>query len=175
MMGGPPGMGPGGMPGGGQPAGPSGSWLTLKPELKKMLDRLSGADVVVLVTASATPVLEDRWVAPGAHVIGVGACRPNQREMDPDLVARSYLVVDSRAAALEESGDILLAMQEGRFGAGHIAAELGEVACGAKRGRADSDEVTVFKSLGLAIEDLVSAGLVYRAARRTGHGTQVAL
>src|SRR5476649_1149156 len=96
-------------------------------------EAVRGADVVVLATASVEPVIEDRWVAAGTHVIGVGACRPSQREMDPALVARSYLVVDSRAAALEESGDILLAMQEGRFGEVHIGAELGEVACGVKR------------------------------------------
>ena len=95
--------------------------------------------------------------------------------MDPALVARAYLVVDSRAAALQESGDILLAMQEGRFGEGHIAAELGEVACGRRRGRVDAREVTVFKSLGLAIEDVVSAGLVYRSALKAGRGTQIPL
>jgi alanine dehydrogenase len=138
-------------------------------------EAVRGADVVVLATASVAPVIEDSWVAAGTHVIGVGACRPSQREMDPALVARSYLVVDSRAAALEESGDILLAMQEGRFGEDHIGAELGEVACGLKRGRATADEVTVFKSLGLAIEDVVSAGLVYRSARKTGRGTHISL
>src|SRR5471030_595236 len=138
-------------------------------------EAVRGADVVVLATASVEPVIEDRWVAAGTHVIGVGACRPSQREMDPALVARSYLVVDSRAAALEESGDILLAVQEGRFGEDHIGAELGEVACGVKRGRIGADEVTVFKSLGLAIEDVISAGLVYRSAQKTGRGTQISL
>src|SRR5471030_1180537 len=138
-------------------------------------EAVRGADVVVLATASVEPVIEDRWVAAGTHVIGVGACRPTQREMDPELVARSYLTVDSRAAALAESGDILLAMQEGRFSEDHIGAELGEVACGVKRGRIGADEVTVFKSLGLAIEDVVSAGLVYRSAQKTGRGTQISL
>jgi ornithine cyclodeaminase/alanine dehydrogenase-like protein (mu-crystallin family) len=138
-------------------------------------EAVRGADVVVLATASGAPVIEDSWVAAGTHVIGVGACRPSQREMDPELVARSYLVVDSRAAALEESGDILLAMQEGRFGEDHIGAELGEVAGGVKRGRVKADEITVFKSLGLAIEDVVAAGLVYRSAQKTGRGTQIPL
>jgi alanine dehydrogenase len=138
-------------------------------------EAVRGADVVVLATASVEPVIEDGWVAAGTHVIGVGACRPSQREMDPELVARSYLVVDSRAAALEESGDILLAMQEGRFGEDHIGAELGEVACGVKRGRVKTDEITVFKSLGLAIEDVVSAELVYRSAQKAGRGTQISL
>jgi ornithine cyclodeaminase/alanine dehydrogenase-like protein (mu-crystallin family) len=83
--------------------------------------------------------------------------------------------VDSRAAALQESGDILLAMQEGRFGEDHIGAELGEIAGGVKRGRVKADEVTVFKSLGLAIEDVVSAGLVFRNAQKTGRGIQIPL
>jgi ornithine cyclodeaminase/alanine dehydrogenase-like protein (mu-crystallin family) len=138
-------------------------------------EAVRGADVVVLATASVTPVIEDSWVAAGTHVIGVGACRPDQREIDPELVARSYLVVDSRAAALQESGDVLLAMREGRFGEDHIGAELGEVAGGVKRGRIKAEEITVFKSLGLAIEDVVSAGLVYRSARKTGRGTQISL
>ena len=77
-----------------------------------------GADIIVLVTSSPTPVLENGWVKPGAHVISVGACRPTQREMDPALVARARLFVDSRAAALVESGDVVLGIQEGRFGAG---------------------------------------------------------
>ena len=77
-----------------------------------------GADIIVLVTSSPVPVLEDGWVKPGAHVISVGACRPSQREMDPALVARARLFVDSRGAALVESGDVVLGIQEGRFGAG---------------------------------------------------------
>ena len=86
-----------------------------------------GADVIVLVTSSPTPVIESGWVKPGAHVISVGACRPNQREMDPALVARARLFVDSRAAALVESGDVVMGIQEGRFGADHIVAEIGEL------------------------------------------------
>lgn len=87
-------------------------------------EAVRSADVVVLVTASVTPVIEASWVAPGTHVVGIGACRPTHREMDSDLVARAYLVVDSRAAALQESGDILIPLQEGRFGHDHIGAEL---------------------------------------------------
>src|SRR4029077_19181015 len=89
-----------------------------------------GADIIVLVTSSPTPVIESGWVKPGAHVISVGAGRPTQREMDPALVARAKLFVDSRAAALVESGDVVMGMQEGRFGADHIVAELGELVQG---------------------------------------------
>jgi len=133
-----------------------------------------GADVVVLVTSSPAPVVEDGWVKPGAHVISVGACRPNQREMDPALVARGRLFVDSRAAALVESGDVVLGMQERRFGADHIVAELGELAAGAAGRRSDS-EVTIFKSLGLAVEDVTAADLAYRRAVSRDVGRTLAL
>jgi ornithine cyclodeaminase len=127
-------------------------------------EAVRGADVVVLATASATPVVEDAWVARGAHVVSVGACRPNQREMDPPLVARARLVVDSRDSAFQESGDIVLGLAEGRFARSHVAGELGEVVSGKVSGRTSDTEITVFKSLGLAVEDLVAAHLAYRRA-----------
>ena len=131
-----------------------------------------GADLIVLVTSSPTPVLESGWVKPGAHVISVGACRPNQREMDPALVARARLFVDSRAAALVESGDVVMGMAEQRFGADHIVAELGELVAGAPGRRSDT-EVTIFKSLGMAVEDVTAADLAYRRAAATGVGQEV--
>jgi ornithine cyclodeaminase/alanine dehydrogenase-like protein (mu-crystallin family) len=131
------------------------------------------AGVVVLATASITPVIDDAWVAPGTHVIAVGACRPDRRETDPRLVARALLVVDSRAAAMQEAGDILLAIEDGCIGPGHVHAELGEVASGAKPGRQDAAQITLFKSLGLAIEDVVSAGLAYHRALAAGRGMLV--
>lgn len=134
-----------------------------------------GADLVVLVTASPTPVVQSTWLAPGAHVISVGACRPDQREMDPDLVARATLFVDSRAAALVESGDLVLGIAEGRFSAEHIRGELGELVLGRVAGRNSSEEITVFKSLGMAVEDVVAADLVYRRAIDTGAGTELTL
>jgi alanine dehydrogenase len=133
-----------------------------------------GADVIVLVTSSPTPVLENGWVKPGAHVISVGACRPNQREMDPVLVARARLFVDSRAAALVESGDVVLGIQEGRFTAAHIVAEIGELVDGAAGRRSDAD-VTIFKSLGLAVEDVTAADLAYRRAVERGIGAELTL
>jgi len=133
-----------------------------------------GADVVVLVTSSPTPVIENGWVKPGAHVISVGACRPNQREMDPALVARSRLFVDSRAAALIESGDVVLGIEEGRFTADHIVAEIGELVAGAAARRSET-EVTIFKSLGLAVEDVTSGDLAYRRAVERGVGQELAL
>jgi ornithine cyclodeaminase len=114
-----------------------------------------GADVVVAATASSTPVVLSEWVAEGTHVIAVGSCLPTQRELDPALVAGARLVVDSRAAALKEAGDVVMGIAEGRWTAEHIAAELGELPV-----RQNDREVTVFKSLGLAVEDLFAAHLV---------------
>jgi len=138
-------------------------------------EAVTGADVVVLATASATPVIEDGWVAPGAHVVSIGACRPNQREIDPALVARARLVVDSRASAFQESGDIMLSLAEGRFARGHVAGELGEVIAGSVPGRTSKTEITVFKSLGLAVEDLAAARLAYQRARELGQGIEIDL
>jgi alanine dehydrogenase len=133
-----------------------------------------GADIIVLVTSSPAPVLENGWVKPGAHVISVGACRPIQREMDPALVARGHLYVDSRAAALVESGDVVMGIREGRFTADHIVAELGElVAQGA--GRTSDTEITIFKSLGMAVEDVTAADLAYRRAIERGIGQELTL
>ena len=114
-----------------------------------------GAGVVVAVTASPTPVIRNEWVADGTHVIAVGSCLPTWRELDPALVERSRLVVDSRAAALQEAGDVLMGIAEQRWTAEHIAAELGELPV-----RENDREITVFKSLGLAIEDIFAAHLV---------------
>lgn len=122
-----------------------------------------GADVIVLVTASATPVIEDAWVKPGAHVISVGACRPTQHEMDPALVLRSRLFVDSCAAAVKESGDVIAAGEK------HIVAELGEPSAV----RRTPDEITIFKSLGLAVEDVVAAHLVLERATKQNRGTKI--
>jgi len=133
------------------------------------------ADIVVLVTSSPTPVVDAAWVAPGAHVVSVGACRPEQREMDPALVASGRLVVDSRAAALVESGDVVMGIAEGHFGAAHVTGELGDVVRGALPGRTSDREITIFKSLGMAVEDVAAADLVYRRALETGAGTQLEL
>jgi ornithine cyclodeaminase/alanine dehydrogenase-like protein (mu-crystallin family) len=138
-------------------------------------EAVRGADVVVLATSSVTPVIRSEWVSAGTHVIGVGACRPTQRETEGALLGRATVVVDSRAAALVESGDILLAIAEGHITADDIYGELGDIAAGRKPGRRSAGEITFFKSLGLAIEDVVSAGLAYRRAMGAGGGTEVLL
>ncbi len=134
-----------------------------------------GADLVVLVTASPVPVVERAWIGPGSLVIAVGACRRDHREMDPRLVAAARLFVDSREAALVESGDIVQAMAEGRFTADHVRGELGQVILGRVAARSSDDEIVVFKSLGLAVEDVVVADLVYRRALTGGVGAQLSL
>ncbi|MGH9315180.1 MAG: ornithine cyclodeaminase family protein [Vicinamibacterales bacterium] len=136
---------------------------------------VDGADVIVLATASPVPVVERGWVADGAHVCAVGACRPDMREMDGALVASARLVVDSRAGALAEAGDIVLAMKEGRFGADHIAGELGDVVAGRLSGRTSPREITIFKSLGMAVEDVAAAELAWRRAAEQGLGRAIIL
>jgi ornithine cyclodeaminase/alanine dehydrogenase-like protein (mu-crystallin family) len=138
-------------------------------------EAVADADLVVLVTSSPTPVIERRWVSDGAHVVSVGACRPDQREMAPTLVADARFFVDSRAAALVESGDLVQGIREGRFGESHIAGELGEVVLERVRGRTSEAEITVFKSLGMAIEDVVAADVVFRRAVEAGAGTMLSL
>jgi len=152
-------------------------FLDAHPEVRpaaSVEDAVCGASVVLLVTASPTPVVWNQWVAPGACVMSVGACRPNQREMDPRLVARGRVIVDSRAAALREAGDLVMAMAEGYFGPDHIAGELGEVLTGRVEGRTAHDGVTIFKPLGQAVEDVAAAQLVYARAMAAGRGVTLA-
>lgn len=119
-------------------------------------EAVHGADVVVTATTSSTPVLRGEWLSPGVHINAVGAARPDWRELDDGVLRRARVYVDSREAAQKESGDVIAA-------AG-IFAELGEVAAGTKPGRQSPEEITLFKSLGLAVEDVVTAELVYRKA-----------
>jgi ornithine cyclodeaminase len=135
----------------------------------------AGADLIVIATASKTPVVESEWVADGAHVMGVGACRPDQREMAPALVNRARLYVDSRAGALVEAGDVVMNIADGLFGASHLRGEIGELVLGRAAGRATDAEVTIFKSLGMAVEDVAAADLVFRRASETGAGTELSL
>jgi ornithine cyclodeaminase/alanine dehydrogenase-like protein (mu-crystallin family) len=134
---------------------------------------LFGAEVVCTTTASTEPVVERRWLAQGAHVNAVGACLPTARELDTATVAGSSFFVDRRESALTEAGDYVLAEAEGAIGPDHIQAELGEVLAGMHPGRRDESELTVFESLGIAVEDLAAAELVVRRAREQGAGAEV--
>ena len=119
-------------------------------------DAVRGADVVVVASGSQTPVLRGEWLSPGAHVNAVGATRPTWRELDDAVIRRAKLYVDSREAASQESGDVIAA--QGTF------SELGEVLGGLRPGREDDKEITLFKSVGVAVEDIASAALVWRLA-----------
>jgi len=133
------------------------------------------ADVVVLATAAREPVLRNAWIADGTHVCAVGACRPDQREMDSALVSRARVFVDSRAGALAEAGDVIIPIKEGAFDASHVAGELGDVAGRRTPGRRSPGEVTIFKSLGMAVEDMAAAHLAFMKASERGLGRGIVL
>ncbi|MBA3375079.1 MAG: ornithine cyclodeaminase family protein [Gaiellaceae bacterium] len=134
---------------------------------------LFGAEVVCTTTSSREPIVEHGWLASGAHVNAVGSSIPAARELDTVTVTSSSLFVDRRESTLNEAGDYLIAAAEGAIGPDHIKAELGEVLVGTHPGRARDDELTVFKSLGIAVEDLAAAELVVLRARERGVGTEV--
>ncbi|MET0555517.1 MAG: ornithine cyclodeaminase family protein [Vicinamibacteria bacterium] len=135
-------------------------------------EAVEGADIVCTVTSSAGPVVEGAWIADGAHVNAVGACVPTRRELDTAAVARARLFVDRRESALREAGDFLIARAEGAVDDAHIVAEIGDVLAGRDAGRRARDEVTLFESLGLGVEDVAAAHVVVRNAERTGAGTR---
>ena len=133
-------------------------------------EAVDGADLVVLATAAREPILRSEWIADGAHIAAVGACRPDQREIETALVKRARVFVDSRTGALAEAGDLVLPIREGAIDASHIAGELGQLAAGAVAGRQSPGEVTLFKSLGMAVEDVAAAHLAYQRATERGLG-----
>ncbi|WP_031004385.1 ornithine cyclodeaminase family protein [Streptomyces sp. NRRL F-5727] len=138
-------------------------------------EAVAGADVICTVTSSAEPVLDALDVRPGAHVNAVGAVFSGRRELTSELVAAATVLTDSRQSALVEAGDLLFPMGEGRFGAEHVRGEIGEVLLGRCAGRTATEEITVFESLGLAVQDVVAARSVYERAAAEGLGTRVRL
>ena len=158
------------------------------PEVKKDLEAAVGvpievahsaeaavrnADIVVTVTTSKDPVLRPDWLKRGAHINAVGSHRPDTREIDGATLQRAKIVVDSRDAMMAECGDILLAIKENMISEANIDREIGEVLAGTKSGRASESELTLYKSVGIAIQDVATADLVYRKAVRQGVGTTV--
>lgn len=136
-------------------------------------EAVRGADVVVTATSSPEPVVRRDWLAPGAHVNAVGSSIPTTRELDAETMAASTLFADARESMVNEAGDYLFAVREAGIGPEHIRAELGEVLIGSREGRRSDDELTVFKSLGLAAEDLAAAEHVYTRAQAAGAGAAV--
>jgi ornithine cyclodeaminase len=133
-------------------------------------EAVRGADIVCTVTSSKAPVVKGEWIEAGAHVNAVGSSVPSARELDTAAVVRSRLFVDRRESALNEAGDFLIPKAEGAVGDGHILGEIGDVLIGKIPSRRTREEVTLFKSLGLAIEDVAAARHVYEKALSTKRG-----
>ncbi len=138
-------------------------------------DAVRGADIVCTVTSAREPVLRGEWLEPGMHVNAVGASQPDARELDSAAVARSRIFADRRESLLKESADLLVPMREGLVSEQHVVAELGEILIGKARGRGSATEITLFDSLGLAVEDLAAACHVYERAEREGVGAEIAM
>ena len=136
-------------------------------------DAAEGADIICTTTSAREPILNGEWLAPGAHINAVGSSTPTARELDTHAVARAHLYVDRRESALNEAGDFLIPKSEGVIGDEHIRAELGELLLGTKPGRESPSEITLFKSLGLAVEDVAAAHHIYAQAVQRGIGTTV--
>ncbi len=132
-----------------------------------------GADLVVAATSAPAPVLDRAWLKPGAHVNAVGSHRPDLRELDAATLQAARVFVDSRDAIMAECGDVLLAIQEGAIQAGDASTEIGEVLAGKKPGRTNPSEITLYKSVGIAVQDVATAALVYRKALEKKAGVEV--
>ena len=136
-------------------------------------EAVRGADLIVTATSSLEPVINRDWISPGAHINAIGTHSPSSREIDSATMAASRIFVDRRESALNESGDYLLAAKEGLVTPESIVGEIGELLIGKKTGRTSETEITLFKSLGLAIEDVACAKHIYRKARAIRAGTWV--
>jgi len=136
---------------------------------------VSTADVICTATTSSTPVFDDADVSPGTHINAVGAYTPEMQEIPPETVMRARLVVDHRESALAEAGDLLIPMKEGLFDEAHIHAELGEIIAGLSTGRTSENQITLFKSVGVAVQDVAAASAVLAATRSRDLGTRATL
>jgi ornithine cyclodeaminase len=139
----------------------------------RAFDAVAGADLIVTATTSREPVLRREWIAPGTHINAIGTYSPRAREIDSATMAAASIFVDRHESALNEAGDYLIAAREGAIGPDDIRAELGEVLIGAAAGRTSRDEITLFKSLGLAVEDLAAAAYLYQKAKQQYVGAWV--
>ena len=136
---------------------------------------INGADIVIASTSSSTPVFDGSQIAPGTHVTGVGSFTPKMREVDTALVSRARIIVDQREAVLKEAGDIIGPITDGDLDESAISAEIGEVVLGSAQGRTSAEEITFFKSVGNAVQDVTVAALVLEQAEMAGLGMTVGL
>ena len=130
-------------------------------------------DIVVAASSSSEPIFDGAWLAPGTHINGIGSHSPNARELDTVTIQRATVVPDLAAACLVEAGDLIIPIQEGAFTEDQIHASLGEIVAGIKPGRESDDEITLFKSVGLAVQDAATAAQVYDLARAAGVGVEI--
>ena len=140
---------------------------------KNTQEALSEADIVCTATTANTPIFSDTDVKPGTHISSIGSYTPEMQEVPAEMVARALVVVDSRTAVLAETGDLLKPMQAGLFGEEHISAELGEIVLGRKPGRSSPEQITFYKSVGVAVQDALAAQLALQNARTQRLGTDV--
>ena len=138
-------------------------------------DAVANADIICTTTSSREPVLEGEWIAPGTHINAVGASIPSARELSTSAVQMARLYVDRRESTLNEAGDFLMAKRDGAIGDEHIVGEIGELLMGTVPGRVGAEDITLFKSLGIAVEDLASAHHIYRKALAQGVGVSIEL
>jgi alanine dehydrogenase len=136
-------------------------------------EAVQGADLVCTVTSTIEPILKGEWLRPGTHINAIGSSIPSARELDAEAVRRSRLFVDRKESTVNESGDFLLAKKEGAIDDSHIVGEIGDILTGKLSGRRAPDEITLYKSLGLAIEDLASVHHIYQKAQEQGVGTMI--
>jgi ornithine cyclodeaminase len=133
-------------------------------------EAVAEAEIINTTTAATEPILNGEWIAPGTHVNAIGSSVPSARELDTVAVGKARLYVDRRESTLNEAGDFLLAKKEGAIGDDHIVGEIGDLLLGNVEGRRTSDEITLFKSLGLAVEDLAAANHIYKKAVEVNAG-----
>ena len=136
-------------------------------------EALEDADLIVGATTAVEPIVKREWISAGAHLNLVGSSTPKTREVDSETMAAASLFVDRRESTINEAGDYLFAARDGVIGPDHIRAEIGEVLTGVKPGRTSTEEITMFKSLGIGIEDLAAAEHLYRKASELKAGTWV--
>jgi len=147
--------------------------LGIPIEIAETPEAMLEADIICTATSSPTPIFDGNKVKPGTHINGIGSHSPGARELDTAVIARSLLIADGYEACLNEAGDIMIPISEGAITADHIRADLGQIVTGKKPARTGADQVTLFKSNGLAIQDSATALLVYQKAKAAGIGTEV--
>ena len=136
-------------------------------------EAVKGADLICTTTSARDPILRGEWLAPGTHINAAGACFPNTRELDSEAMRRGRLYTDCRESCMNEAGEFLIAKAEGALDDAHLVGELGEVLLGRAPGRRSPQDITIYESLGVCVEDLAAADFLLRRAAETNTGTVV--